>query len=477
MAVKSFDEIVEEFISRFLALRPNANLIPGTLLRDVMIDVPSFLMADLYLAIQQTQLAQSIERATGDDLDRYLENFGIYRRSATKATGRVWFQRNSPPPTDIEIPKNTLLSTVPTVYKPAVHFVTTATVTLYGGANAESQYNAEDGVYEVSAPIEAVEPGAFGNVGANLIVNAVGLTGVDNVTNKTATTGGADEEDDESLRARALTVLTGTNFGTKDGIYRLVLQDSEISGIAIVTPQDSSQPRDRVFDGGADVYIKSSVTAEAVESFEYDGEVYFYPSNKPALAVTVVKEGSTALVEGVDWIFEKDFGPFGRSLYAQDRIRFITPRTLGETISITYQYSAKVQDVQQLLNSEQYRVVTSDVLVKAAWPAEVEIGFTISVLAGYSKALVKDDVATAVSQYIEGLSLGEDVQQSEVIAVIEGVEGVDGVYLPLNVFRVVRPDGTVDGPGYLSGVKVSETGDLIIPGTQYATLSVLNVSA
>lgn len=77
----------------------------------------------------------------------------------------------------------------------------------------------------VKSPIEAVEPGARGNVGSNSItVMPNPPIGIDTVTNSAGTTGGSDVETDNHLRNRAKDELTQGTRASAPALYNSVKQ-------------------------------------------------------------------------------------------------------------------------------------------------------------------------------------------------------------------------------------------------------------
>lgn len=124
------------------------------------------------------------DTTSGEYLDMRAGEYGLTRKPAIKATGKLKFTG----PDGTEIPAGTLASTGGDA---PVYFVTKTAVTIAGGS--------------VTADAEAQEAGADGNAGIGEITTMVGdLVGIVIVTNDVNFTGGVDEESDESLLARYL---------------------------------------------------------------------------------------------------------------------------------------------------------------------------------------------------------------------------------------------------------------------------------
>jgi len=155
----------------------------------------------------------------GEYLDMRAAEHGLTRKPAAKATGQVIFTGT---PGTI-VPVGTQVSTVSSEAAPAVFFVTTEEATI-----------GQDGTVAVN--IEAVEAGAAGNAAAGAIkMLAQPVSGVTAVTNPAALTGGTNEEDDESLRARILQKVRqpGTS-GNKADYINWALEVPGVGGVQVI---------------------------------------------------------------------------------------------------------------------------------------------------------------------------------------------------------------------------------------------------
>lgn len=120
-------------------------------------------------------------------LDYHARAVGITRKEASRASGVL--QITGSPGTIIP---NGFLFAVPASGD-------TAAITFY---TTEESTISLDGVADV--PIQASETGTIGNVAADTIIIMVSpsISGIEKITNLESTSGGAAEEDDESLRSR-----------------------------------------------------------------------------------------------------------------------------------------------------------------------------------------------------------------------------------------------------------------------------------
>lgn len=159
--------------------------------------------------------------ARGDMLDMHAQNRGMARRAATYAASAI-----------------TLSGTDGTRVPAGTSFSTTGDIAF----ETLSDSVIENGTVDVS--VRAVNVGADGNVAAGSICRAdVSVTGLSAVTNAHAAQGGADEEDDESLRARIALYDTSrgeSNVGSMSDYRRWALEVAGVGDAVVKGAQDQS---------------------------------------------------------------------------------------------------------------------------------------------------------------------------------------------------------------------------------------------
>ena len=203
------------------------------------------LAARLYAAAAQVQalyaqaawvLDQSFpQTAQGEFLDYHGETRNISRIAATAAEGVLRFSVDQAVSQPLNIPEGTVCMTAA-----GVRYETTE-----AGAIAAGELWEE-------VPARAVEQGEGGNVGADRVVlMAVAPAGVARCTNPQPFTGGADQEDDETLRARILDSYRRLPNGANAAYYEQ--EAMRFEGVAAA--KAVGRPRGV---GTVDVYIAAS---------------------------------------------------------------------------------------------------------------------------------------------------------------------------------------------------------------------------
>lgn len=301
------EEIMKQMLDR---LPPDLDKSEGSYIWDALAPVA----AELAQAVMWAQevLRRGFAQTTfGEYLDLRAAEHGVYRRPAVKATGQVVFTGT---PGTI-IPAGTQVSTVGNEAAPAVFFVTIEDVTI-----------GPDGT--VTANIEAVEVGASGNVAAGAIsLLAQPLQGVSSVNNPMPTSGGLDEESDESLLERLLLQVqyppgTGNKYDYErwakevpgvgeakciplwngPGTVRVIITDSNgapASQELIQRVKEYIAPAPGQGEGKAP--IGASVTVEAPETVAIDVSVtlYYQPGYDPATVKSALETALAAYINGL----------------------------------------------------------------------------------------------------------------------------------------------------------------------------------
>jgi hypothetical protein len=135
-------------------------------------------------------------------------------------------------------------------------------------------------------------------------------------------------------------------------------------------------------------------------------------------------------VQGTDYVFNKDTSPLlTGSSREQSNIEFIGATTPDDDtqITITYTYDALVEALQLQVDSDDGHIVASDVLVRLAGAADIDVEADITIFHGFTASDVVSAVQTALTTFINGLGLGESINRSDLIGVMEDVDGVDSV--------------------------------------------------
>lgn len=447
---KSFQTIRDNLIARIQANVENADTKLGSFLRDTIIDPTARVLREVYSRVQDAALAQSPVVSPNEDLVSLAENFQIYRKGATKASGTVKFFRSTAPPSDITIAAGKTITTRPTATSEAVAFRTTETVTM-NSATPSIYLNADTGKYEIEAAVEAVQGGSSGNKPTRtIVVLSDAVSGIEGVYNASATVGGSDQESYDALRTRLLAAIQGTNIGTKAGYANLVKENESVEQSIVLAASDDGAIREAA--GAVDIIIKGTVSRNASDTYNpavsgvypdyvFQSQPWVYSAASGSVSVVSSKSGS--LSRGTHFEIVKDTGSYGGSTIGRDRVQWLAGVTDNEygSLTIGYAYNSLISTLQTLVDSVDKHSVGADVIVKDAIPVGIDLELTIDVGAGYDPTSVASNVVSALSSLIEALSIGEDVSQAELVAEALSVGGCDDVTVPFTTFQ--STDGTI----------------------------------
>ncbi len=157
----------------------------------------------LYLQARWTEKQCFPQTATGECLDHHAALRGVERKGAAKAEGSLRFSVRTAVSNPLAVPAGTVCMTAGLVRFETIQDATLPTGSLY-----------------VDVPARAVEAGAMGNVAPGTILTmAVAPAGIAACTNPAPFVGGADDEDDESLRVRVLETYRRLANGANAAFY------------------------------------------------------------------------------------------------------------------------------------------------------------------------------------------------------------------------------------------------------------------
>jgi len=473
--IKSFSDIVNAMLRFLYSKRPNVDASPGTFTRDVIIDAPAGELSSLYLDLNRTSSAQSPDLAAVTDLEKLGRNFQVLRNGPTKATGIATFYSFEMPTSPITIARGTtLVSKATGVTNSAQQYVTTQEIVL-----SAIDFNANTGRYEVNVNICAVLAGTGANIPPGAIAAILTpISGIAGAYNYNAITNGADSESLSIFRARLKRVITGNNAGTADGYYQTVTRNLGVIDARITSSITGIEELRRADVGAVDIYIRGLISTQApTETYTVpvSSPYEFVVSSQPMdllVASSFILTGSITgtLTEGVHYTIVQDNGKYAGSIKGVDKFVFtssgVNKVTSGESITIVYSYNSLVSELQLYMDDSPRKVLGADLLIKNAKPRQILVECTIRVSPGYAVSTVTTDVVNALSIFLDSYTIGEEVQQSDVLAVIANTTGVDDITVPLTTFEESSTTGSLSQ---------DVSGNLIIPANSYAVAGTITV--
>ena len=441
--VRTQDQVIIDLLTNVLRASEQADVMPGQVLRDIIINAPSTTISNLYSQINQVSINQSIANAnlmSTADLDNLLANFGITRNGAATAFGQVTFYTSTLPSTAIIIPAGTILGTNLSTTATEMTFTTQFDVT-FNPALSGIYFNPNTGYYEILCNVIATNPGSIGNVGPFTITTFQNGNYPFSITNYNATSGGTDQESNNNFAIRALNTLLGSNVGTATGYDGTVSSQPNVIDTLVVGPGNPLMTRDGGFGGKVDIWCITSPAGITEQNASNKSACYIpnwnfadqftkgFIYNFPALPVyayspitvtaTVAPSGVQNVVlfesrnpapsgtsyvnpSGIGYhytVFLADDNQTGHSIESNDYILWnanemqylSTFNPSGNTmlsgntmsVNIDYSYDQTIDNVQAVIDLPDNKIITADVLIKEAEQINLSITMNVVIAPSY----------------------------------------------------------------------------------------------
>jgi len=400
------------------------------------------------------------------DVDDLVYNEGMVRWSGSQIITTVTFARSQPPVSDILVPLNTPLATKTDPQTgQSVIFRTVEAKTMYASA-ASSYYNVDTGQYELTVAVASVTTGDGNSVGANtIVVMRRPIPGFESVFNVEATSVGKGVETNVELAERYLLHVKGSQLATPAGAARSLRDNfNSVEDEYLVYGKDEALEREREDAGAVDVWVKGANILSATYTQVFQGlYVPIVVVNQPLSSIIDITDGTTHFVQGTDYEVIQGEGIYAWSNRASDGIRFLPTGSypvVGASLTITYKYNALMGVLNAYYTQPEYYVMGENKLYRWSQPANILIDVSLKINAGNPDTVAKN-VRTAITKYVNGLNLGQNVEEFDIDRTVGQLYGVDNL-----VWNQLSFEG--------------ETGvsDLVIEPKSYAFLPVgsLNVS-
>jgi len=288
-SIKSANEIILNLIDFFKSAQPDLDTKPGTVARDLFIDAPATQLALLYDELSRVSTKQSLRTVIGQDLDKLGKNFGQVRRQSTFATG-VAILTFSSDLSPITIKKGDLVIAL----NGFAYSINSGTTILPANSNfyrsiASKYRNELDAIgisdeYAIEVSVTATSAGISGNIG-KFSLTRTNISGISNVTNVVAFSGGTNQENDDVFRNRILSVFSGSSTGTALGYQNIAFGTEGVLDAVVIEPGDPLMTRDGTITkknadgtleivsegtgGKVDIVVLGNVLTENTDSYIY----------------------------------------------------------------------------------------------------------------------------------------------------------------------------------------------------------------
>ena len=334
-------------MDQILAADPTADIKPGTVIRDTVVDPASTLFANLFTIINFIHVSQSFPTLIAFDdpngtgvssdvlttpgkdalrqalliptsqantvqtlidtaFDKLAGNVNKTRNLATRSIGTITVYTTRTPTGPVSVqPGATIQTTADTVNGVASVQFQTLSGFLLQVADLPNYFNSVTNRYEFTLNIQAVTAGTSGNVNAGTITSVVnGFDSIFGVINGGPTEFGTNQEPNESLATRAQLAFLSVDSGTSAGYFSNTIGISGVTRAIVISAGNALMQRDldplREIHalGKVDIYVQGNVSQQVTETigFAYDKVVgeQFYIQSRPLFQFKSVNPAVTA---------------------------------------------------------------------------------------------------------------------------------------------------------------------------------------
>lgn len=459
MAIRNLSQIINDAVTFIQSKIPSLSLLPGTVARDVVVEAPAQEFSRIWTEldrVERQQLLSDSTAYTNDELTNLAASLGIQRNNGLAATGTITFRLTNfnTASGDITIPLGTEVTTAANISSNNVISFATTSQRVFIAATANTYFNPTTGFFELDVPIQAITSGTTGNVAAGTItVLTTSVTGSPTIVNNSQTSGGTDAETNAALLSRIQVKLAGTAMGTPNGILSFVNANPNVVQSILIGPSDPELVRDE-FGNAADVVIIGEIASPISEVRTFvAGQTNYILGNQPVQdSTTAVGDVISGVVGGIAFNFIRDThykvvvdnSSITRgSTRATTQIVFLGSPfpDANSPFIVTYTINSLVQSLQTLIDSDDNKIIGTDILIRYGVKVLVRVGAFITVFPGFTKGDVATVAANNVASLLNTSGLDSGISESEIIATIQDTSGVASVLVPISL-EVKRPTDT-----------------------------------
>jgi uncharacterized phage protein gp47/JayE len=359
-----------------------------------------------------------LSRQTGSQLDDEATNYKLERKGGTYASAEVVFYSNTAPTTEVVIPVGAQVATATTAYSTPLTFSVLAE-TRFAAVDANAYYSYDRDRYEFPVSVLCNTIGTVGNAAANIINRKMtSISGITGVTNLNAATGGLAQEGDDDFRKRIQAAKIGRDLNS---VYGLKMYVTSLGFSDSYPIRSESEDVERAT--GIDVFVVSSATAAVTETFTYDpARTRYSLAYKPLLSVASIVSTTLGTLSASQYTVNIDnTTAYRRSIYANDYFS-ITPGTAlttGEIITINYTYASQITQGQATFDQSQNDVLTADVILKKAITCYMYLTAALTLKANADAPTTRTQCKNALQQFLSTYRLGDDIQKSDLVVVLQ----------------------------------------------------------
>ena len=454
------EDLRRQLLSVYTREVPRLDLTEGSTERDIFIEAPlNAIYAPVVSQLAEIEALYNIminpEVVPQALVDDFVEsNFNIRRVPARPSVGVAQFYTRTQPDSSVTIPVGTIIQTS----DGKIQYITVSNSV---GFSATS-----DGRWVFNVNIRSVKNGPGSGVGANSLTSIANpIVGIEGVTNINPIPDGKPAESNEDLLNRVRRIFLGRTIDSVAGLEQYLATfnpEFRILGFGDDGFTRSKYPK------ALDVYfpVEDEEVATMVVPIPYDNYnqpiiFEFQPVLYVASVILNTNDGQEPLDES-NYTLMKDTGVLSESTKSVDYLKLNSSVT-GKSLTITYYYNAFLNNVQNSFLSNDIRKFGRDILIRRANKIIFNVLLEYVPKSGYTVDDLDLSISTAITEYVNNLSMGQNVQWYELYVLVDSVDGVLSVNFNTFQLSIVSGDAEIlpDKSISVSNMSYARFGELI----------------
>ncbi len=458
--METITQTLERLVAVIQETAPDADLAPGSVLRELLIKLSGNLQNEMYNTIIDINDGKTVAAviASGDDtynevIDKLASNYNVTRNAGRKVIGKI----------KVIVSENRgyFIPTGLVFIQPNLNFtyVTTNAISVTNGTatGTQVQLRREGSLYSFVVDVEASDIGTEKNNTQVTSGTKFSLSETRSISSFVEAiahgnfSGGQNKETDKELIARFQEGLSHKSVVSPIGLSSVLkTQFPTIKNISVVGINDPELLRHTknifgfAIPGLADIYVRASDNKEMVTQtftatkitpgnpadllwrIEIPGDAVpgFYavesivPANTDLTGTYVIKDvvygndnGGQTRINQVNDAYDARFTTYQSCTVD---FEFEASELTTADFLVTFSYTPGIGEIQSFLLSDENRPVCADYLVKAVVPCEVSLGLRLFKKFPLDEIPI-DQIKQDIFEYVNNLPFGEDLVISEII--------------------------------------------------------------
>ena len=154
-----------------------------------------------------------------------------------------------------------------------------------------------------------------------------------------------------------------------------------------------------------------------------------------------------------------DTGTYKKSTRATDKLNILSGVAPTDIVKVTYTYNKLFNDIQGVLDSDNYHRAGIDDLVRSAEETYIDVTGAVKIAIGNIFDVVQTNIINQISAYIEAKEIGSKIVYGDILNIIHDTPGVEDM-IPIS--KLSRRTENTNSTIQLRGNEYPRAGNIII---------------